>query len=167
VTGMVNMAGLGLGCQTAPITSGSLKVSGTWSAAADGTYMDASKTTGVQEVELPAACLTVSGFVTTCAKVSRPFKDTLGYATAECLDNAETGGCTCTTTIDQVGGLAVVSKASPDTGTYTATDGSLVMAFEQVPTEYSYCVASTTMAMTVTTVGKTGTVMGTMVLEKQ
>jgi hypothetical protein len=167
VTGEVNMAGLGLGCATAPITSGSLKVSGTWTAASDGTYMDSSKTTGEQVLELPASCLTVSGATTSCDRVARPFKDTLGYATATCVDNAETEGCTCTTTIDQQGGLAVVSKKSPDTGTYAVTGGSLVMTFEQVPTEYSYCVAATTMAMTVTTVGKTGTVMGTIVLEKQ
>lgn len=167
VSGVVNMMGLGLGCPTGEITSGSLTVSGTWTAAADGSFTDNSQTKGVQKIELPPSCLTVSGFVTTCDRVSDPFGSTLGYASVMCVDNAETGGCSCDATIDQKGGLALVSLASPDAGKYTATGQSLVMTKEKVDTAYDYCVAENTLTLALMTVSKAGSVMGPIVLQKQ
>jgi hypothetical protein len=167
VSGVVDMMGLGLGCPTGEITSGSLTVTGTWTADAEGNFTDNSQTKGVQKIELPPACLTVSGFVTTCDRVSDPFGSTLGYASVTCVDNDETGGCSCDATIDQKGGLALVSLASPDAGKYTATGQSLVLTKEKVDTAYNYCVAESTLTLALMTVSKTGSVMAPIVLQKQ
>jgi hypothetical protein len=161
------MMGLGLGCPSGQITSGSLQVTGTWTADACGMYTDNTTTTGQQTIELPPSCLTVSGFVTTCDRVSDPFGDTLGYDSVTCVDNEETQGCTCQATIDQQGGLGLVSFFPPATGSYTATGNSLVTTAEATDTEYSYCIAGNTMTLTLETLGKTGTVMGSIVLQKQ
>ena len=167
VTGQVDMAGLGLGCQSGEITSGSLQVTGTWTADTCGMISDNTRTTGEQEIELPPSCKMVSGFVTTCDRVSDPFGDTLGYASVTCVDNAETGGCTCSATIDQEGGIGFVSVDASASGMYTTADNTLTTTVFGTDTEYAYCVSGNTLTMNVQTVSKTGTVMGPLVLEKQ
>ncbi len=167
VTGQVNMQGLGLGCQTGTITSGSLKITEGLTLGADGKFTDTTRLTGEQVLELPASCLTVSGATTTCDRVKDPFATTLGYKNVDCVDNEETGGCTCQAEIDQVGGLALVSLASPDKGSFKTEGGVLTLTNEGEDAEYNYCVADSTLAVTVKTVGKTGAVNGTIVLQKK
>jgi hypothetical protein len=167
LSGVVDMKGLGLGCQTGDITSGSMQIVETWVAAADGTLVDNTRLTGEQQLELGPACLTVSGFVTTCTRVSDPFADTLGYDSVECVDNPETGGCSCNAIIDQIGGLGKVFRRPEVEGNYAVDGASLVTTLDEEETEYAYCVAGDTLAMTLTTMSRIGTVTGPLVLKKQ
>jgi hypothetical protein len=167
LTGEVDMAGFGLGCTTASITSGSLQVSGTFTADAAGMFTDTTVTTGMQEIEMPPSCLTVSGTVTTCDRVGGPVQSSLGYATFSCVDNAETGGCTCNGTIDQEAGLAVATLRPPEAGTYTTADNVVTVVDGRYETQYGYCATSNALVLTVAAPGKTGTVTGAIVLEKQ
>src|SRR6185436_14209979 len=63
VAGNLDVSGFGLGCPTVTVT-GSLQVSGTWTANADGTYADNTTTTGDEQLTVPAECLNVSGTTT-------------------------------------------------------------------------------------------------------
>src|SRR5215831_1249994 len=51
VSGQVDLTLVGAGCPSAPVT-GSLQVTGTWTANADGTYMDDTTTTGQEQLTL-------------------------------------------------------------------------------------------------------------------
>ena len=166
VTGEVDMMGFGLDCTTASVTSGSLQVAGTWIANTDGTYSDNTTTTGEQEIELPPGCLEVSGTTTTCDDLDGSLRSSLGYDTLTCVDNSETGGCTCSGTFDQDGGLAFVAPGAPVGGTYATADNSLVTTAFGDSIEYSYCASENMLVMILETVGKTGTVMGPIVLLK-
>jgi hypothetical protein len=172
VGGMANLSSAGIGCVAAPAT-GWLTVSGTWSAMADGTYMDATTTTGDVVLELAKECLMISGFFGTC---DRLVLESAGLFGADpnapaCVDNAATEGCTCTFRVNQTGGMAAVSYEASSgqtaTGTYTAADNKVTVTAAPISTEYSYCVAGSTMTMTVDTVSNVGAVTGPIVLQKQ
>jgi hypothetical protein len=167
VTGQVDLTRMGIGCTTATVT-GTLHVTGTWTANADGTVSDNTTTTGDENLELPASCLNVSGTTTTCPKLARSFSS-LGLATATCADAASGGGCSCTATVEQSGGIAVVSTDATNSLTYTTASNVITTSDGLNQTPYSYCVAGSTLTMspqaTSTTSG--GTVTGTIVLQKQ
>ena len=91
--------------RSAPIT-GAIEVTGTWTATADGTYLDNTTTSGTESIELSSDCLSISGTVTTCSRISGPLS-VVGFAALTCTDNPDTGGCTCSGTIDQPGGVFV------------------------------------------------------------
>jgi hypothetical protein len=167
LAGEVDMAGFGLGCLTGSVTSGTMQVTGTWSADTTGMFTDATTTTGMQAVELPPDCLVVSGTVTTCDRVGGPVQSSLGYTTFECVDNPATMGCSCTGTFQQEGGLAVVSLRPLDEGTYTTADTMLTMTDGRNETQYAHCVAGNAMVLTLAAPGKIGTVMGSIVMSKQ
>ena len=165
VGGMANMMGFGLGCSSAPIT-GSLTVIGTWTAMPGGTYTDDTTTSGEEELELPPGCLTVSGTTTTCDALSSPLQ-AMGFASVTCIDNPATTGCTCSATVQQTGGLGVVSVDAAPSGVFTAMDNKLVTTAFGTDTEYSYCVSSSALTMTPQGMLKAGTVTGPIVLQKQ
>ena len=54
--------------------SGSLDVSGTWTANANGTYTDGTTTTGTAQLDLPAGCLMLSGTTIDCDGIGGPSK---------------------------------------------------------------------------------------------
>ena len=128
--------------------------------------MDDTTTSGEEVLELPAGCLTVSGTTTTCDELGSPLR-AMGFASATCIDNAATGGCTCTATVQQTGGMAVVSIDASTSGTFTTADNKLVTTAFQIDTEYSYCVSGNTLTMTPQGELKAGTVTGPIVLQKQ
>ncbi len=159
VSGDLDLSNLGLGCASALVT-GSLRVTGTWTANGNGTYSDNTTTTGTEIVELPTECLNVSGTRTTCERIGAPLS-AVGFASVNCTTNPATGGCTCPATIDQAGGIGVAPMYPSASGTYTTAGSVLtITAGEQ---EYSYCVSGTTLTMTPQSVGRTGTV----VLQRQ
>lgn len=166
ISGELDMMGFGLGCPSATVTSGSLQVTGTMTFNMDGTYADATTTTGEQVVELPETCLHVSGTVTACDRVGGPVRDSLGYVAFDCVDNTETGGCTCQATIEQEGGLALIGLDPFTEGSYMTMDTSLSLEGEDADTEYSYCVSEDTLVASFVTVGKVGTVEGPIVFKK-
>jgi len=163
VSGMANMSGFGLGCTQAPIT-GALQVTGTWAANADGTFTDGTTTKGDSKLELPASCLTVSGTTTTCDRLGGALQ-ALGYAEVTCTDAASGGGCSCAASVDQAGGLAIVSFGAAAKGTYTTADNMLTTAAGS-SNAYAYCVSGNQLVMTPQVTGTTGALTGTIVLVK-
>ena len=163
VNGMVDMAATGLACPSAPVT-GSLAVSGTWTADAAGTYMDATTTSGELMIELPEQCKSISGTTTTCDRV---VLGALGLDSIVCTDNTTTQGCSCTATVNQEGRPALIAIEHPMSGTYTTQGDRLVTTGDGRNTEYSYCVADNMLSMKLVTAGPVGTVTGTIVLQKQ
>lgn len=165
VSGMADMSGFGLGCTGAPVT-GALEVTGTWTANGDGSFTDGTTTAGDSTIELPAACLNVSGTTTTCDRLGGALQ-ALGYATVNCVNAASGGGCTCSATAAQTGGLAMLVFGAASSGTY-ATASELVTTSTPTgsTTDYAYCVSGDTMVMTPRTTGKTGALTGTIVFVK-
>jgi hypothetical protein len=171
--GMANLVPAGIGCTEAPIM-GSVTVSGTWTATADGMFTDNTTTVGQATLELAPECLMISGFAAECDRINL---DSGGLLNTVCVDNTQTMGCTCTVPIDQSGGLAAVSyEGSVDaasSGTYTAADNKVTTSVPSsspggvLETEYAYCVASTTLTMTVSTQTNAGVVTGPIVFQKQ
>lgn len=163
VSGVANMSGFGLGCTAAPVT-GTLRVAGTWTANGDGTFMDGTTTSGDSEIQLPAECLNVSGTTTTCDRLDGALQ-ALGYASVTCADAAG-GGCTCTATVQQTGGMAFVVFGAPASGMYTTSNSVLATAGRN-PREYSYCVEGNRLTLTPQGPSNVGTLTGTIVLQKQ
>ena len=113
VNGSVQAAWLGLDpttCTSVGI-SGSLSVSGTFTANANGTYTDGTTTTGSPVLNLAPGCLTLSGTKVDCGGIQR----TLSGST--CVSSSS-GGCTCTLDVNQMGGIGVISA---DRGRVTPT----------------------------------------------
>ena len=104
VTGGLDLASFGAGCATAPVT-GSLGVTGTWTANADGTYTDNTTTSGDEQFTLAPSCLVISSTPVTC-KGAGGLLTSLGYSSVTCVDAAG-GGCTCSATVQQNGGLGI------------------------------------------------------------
>jgi hypothetical protein len=164
VSGNADISGFGLGCTAAPIT-GALEVTGTWTANADGTFTDQTSTTGDSQITLPAACLNVSGTVTTCDRLGGALQ-ALGYASVTCADAASGGGCTCSASTEQMGGLAIVAVGAASRGTYTTANNVVTTSAGSSSNAYSYCVSGNTLVMTPQATGTTGMLTGTIVLVK-
>jgi hypothetical protein len=154
-----NMDGylLYLGCPNVPVT-GWLKVTGTWTANADGTYSDDTTTTGSMTFPLSPSCLTVSSAPVECSKMGSVFT-AAGWATAECETDAS-GQCNCSATADHAGGIGLVSPLPSKSGKYTTSDGGLEMEGTDETLDYSYCVSEDTLTLTPkpTSLALTGTV---------
>jgi hypothetical protein len=158
VTGEQDLSLIGLGCESAPVT-GSVQVSGTWTANANGTYSDNTITTGSEVIALPASCLQVSGVTVACQLVSGLLQ-VLGYALATCVPAAG-GACNCAGTIHQAGGLGLLSGDAQVSGTYK-TSGNGVTVDDGA--QYSYCVSGNRMAWSPQSASPTIT--GTIVFQK-
>jgi len=159
LTGYADMTGFGIGCASAPVTW-SLQVSGTWTAYSGGMYSDNTTTSGDEEIELPASCLTLSGATTTCQRMGEILR-AFGYAVVNCTF-AASGGCTCSAAILQTGGAGLLS-ADPSSGGRYATSGNVVTTEDG--TQYPYCVSGNTMTWTPQSTSPTTT--GTIVFQKQ
>jgi hypothetical protein len=163
VSGPVDMSSLGLGAVCDATVTGALEVAGTWTANADGTYSDGTTTSGTETIELTADCLSISGTTITCDRVDIPMA-AIGYAEVSCIDNPATSGCTCSTVIDQAGGLGLAPISPSDIGTYRVSGSRLtITAGEQ---EYDYCVHGTALGMIPVSTGRTGTLTGAVVLRR-
>src|SRR5450755_650213 len=142
VSGERNIEGISLGCVSAAVT-GSVQVSGSWIANADGTFTDQTVTTGQETMTLAADCLKVSGTTTTCDQVSGTIQG-LGYATLTCV-SAAGGGCSCAGTINHQGGVGLLSSDSVTSGNYTVANNAITTGTDgvsQQPLQFSYCAAS-------------------------
>ena len=156
----IGMAGLDpKSCKNVTVT-GSLNVSGTWTANSDGTYTDGTTTTGSEDLELPAGCLMLSGTTTTCEGIASPLQG-LGFSDVTCENAASGGGCSCTGTVQQSGLPGVVSFNAASSGNYTKSGNTLTI---DAATNYSYCVAGSNMTWTPQTTSPTTT--GTIVFSK-
>jgi hypothetical protein len=154
VSGNLDLMLVGAGCATAPVT-GSLQVTGTWTGNADGTYSDNTTTTGEEQFTLAPSCLVISSTQTDCPGAANIISS-LGYSAVTCTP-ATGGGCSCSATVHQAGGVGLVSNIASPNGNYT-TAGNLVTVDSQAP--YSYCASTSAMtwAPQTTTPLTTGTI---------
>ncbi|HYQ30080.1 MAG TPA: hypothetical protein VER04_22780, partial [Polyangiaceae bacterium] len=139
VSGELDLSLFGTGCAFVPVV-GQLQVSGTWTANADGTYLDNTVTTGDQQITLAKSCLVISSVPVTCDGAANLLIN-LGYSSFNCTP-ASSGGCDCSATVEQKGGLASVS-ASPLTGGSFTTSGNLITIMgDASDSKDAYCVAN-------------------------
>ncbi|HWA77212.1 MAG TPA: arabinofuranosidase catalytic domain-containing protein [Polyangiaceae bacterium] len=144
VSGVLDLASLGLGCKAGTI-SGSMSVTGTWSAKSDTSYQDGSKTTGTLNIGLPAECLFISGTTTDCPGISGPLKG-IGLADATCTPAAG-GGCSCVGKVDQSGSLGWPNSAPDKSGNWETANNVVTIDSKA---KFSYCVSGNTMTWTPT-----------------
>ena len=147
VSGERNVEAIGLGCLTMSV-KGTVNVSGSWIANADGTYTNKTITTGEEELTLVAKCREVSGTVTTCERLTGTIT-VLGYEKVTCVSTTE-GGCSCLGTINQQGGIGLLSGEQTG-GDYKVSNN--VIATGETPLtrevmQYSYCVSGNKMNWT-------------------
>ena len=158
VTGQLNLSNFfGQGCSSAQVT-GSLQVSGTWSANADGTYTDNTTTSGNEQIELVAACLSFSGTTITCDQVSGAVQ-AMGYASVSCTAAAG-GGCSCSATVEHPGALGLVSSDPSTSGNFTTASNVITIDSTNA---YAHCVSGHKMTWTPQTQSPTTT--GTVVFQ--
>lgn len=170
VVGSVNVAGLGIDmqCTEGMITAGTLQITGSLTFNADMTFTDATTMTGNVTFELGPRCLILSGTTTTCDGLESPV-GSVGFKSGSvmCTDNSTTMGCTCTGVIEQMRGFGYTSYDSGDNGTHMAMANEVALKWYGDPVDYSYCVAGSTLTMSLDSIPKTGTVDGPIVLQKQ
>ena len=142
VTGALDLSLVGAGCPTAPVT-GALHVTGTWTANADGTLSDGTTTSGDEQFTLAPSCLVISSTPVTCDGAASIIKN-LGYASLTCTATAG-GGCACAGTVQQTGGIGIVSVAPSTTGNYSTSGNTLTMTGDVGDTPYAYCVSGGTL----------------------
>jgi hypothetical protein len=143
IEGSVDISGLGVGCKTAA-AKGTLKVTGTYTANADGTYTDNTVTSGTETLELAKECLDFSGLHIECSGLDGPL-GAVGYSSITCTPAASGGGCTCAAVVQQTGGLGIVSIDPQKKGNYKTEANVLT---NDATTKYPYCVAGGTLTLT-------------------
>jgi len=130
-------------CKVASI-SGSLQVSGTWTANANGTYTDATTTTGTATVLLEAGCLMLSGTMVTCDGINSPLT-AVGFSDANCVNAPTGGGCVCTANVNHMGSIGWMTLDPQKSGNYTTSGNTLTM---DGAANYAYCVAGSELTLT-------------------
>jgi len=161
ISGELDLSLVGAGCPSVPVT-GSLHVTGSWTATGDGVYSDDTMTTGTEQFTLTPSCLIISSTPVTCDGAANIIKN-LGYASLACTSTSG-GGCDCTATIQQAGGLGLVSVAPVTGGNYTSSGNALTLTGDVGDTSYTTCVAGT--KLTLTPQSTKPSVAGTIVLDK-
>ncbi len=172
ISGIADLGGLGVGCEEGAI-SGEIEVTGNFTVNADGSISDNTSTSGEVNIELEPPCLNVSGTVTECSKIGIPLASA-GFDMVECVDSTTTtGGCTCTGTFTQSGGMGYILAFNATTsGTYTSANNTLTVsgtsyAANLETLDYSYCVDGNFNIVTPSSPTLLGETKGTIVLQKQ
>ncbi|HVY37094.1 MAG TPA: hypothetical protein VHM31_04145, partial [Polyangia bacterium] len=164
-SGERNIEAISLGCVTASVT-GTVQVSGSWVANANGTYTDQTTTTGEEKLSLAPKCLNVSGTTTDCESLPGTIQ-ALGYAKVTCA-SAAGGGCSCVGTINQRGGIGLLSSDPATNGDFQTSNGVIATGqdtFTQQPFQFSYCAGNGKMTWTPKVTNPT-TVTGSIVFQK-
>jgi len=158
VTGEVDLSLYGAGCASAPGT-GSLQVTGTWTAKANGTYYDDTTTSGDEQFTLAPSCLVISSTPVDCSGAASLLTG-LSYSSLSCPSTAD-GGCTCSGTVKQLGGIGWVSPSPSTDGDYTTSGNVITTSYGM---KYSYCVSGDKLTMTPQSTNPTVT--GTVVFQR-
>ena len=159
VSGQLDLqAAFGLSCSTGQIT-GSLMVTGTWTAKSDGTFVDGTTTKGTEHLSLGSECKILSKANVTCDRIGSVIAAYFDAAT--CTDSSS-GGCDCTLSVNQMGTMGVASVAPNTDGNYT-TGSNTIMITQDSSTTYSYCVSGNKLTVTPQSTG--ATMSGTIVLQ--
>ena len=160
VSGNLDPSLVGAGCSSVPVT-GDLQVSGTWTAVGNGTFTDNTMTTGTEQFALGPSCLIVSSTPVSCTGIAG-FIQLLGFSSLTCT-SAAGGGCDCSGTVQQPGGVGLPSPAPSTTGNYTTGANTLTVTGDSGDTKYSYCASAS--KLTLTPQSTTPTLTGTIVLQ--
>ena len=160
VSGNLDLSLVGAGCPTAPVT-GTLRVEGRWTAAMDGTVIDDTLTTGSEQFTLGPSCLIISSTPVTCDGAAGIIK-TLGFSSLTCSSVAG-GGCDCAGTVQQMGGLGLLSPAPSTSGNYSTAGNTLTLTGDIGDTTYTYCASGG--KLTVTPQSTSPALAGTIVLQ--
>jgi len=149
ISGSLDLSAIGAGCPSAVVT-GSLTATGTFTANANGTYVDHTSTSGDERFTLAPSCLVISSTQTDCDGAANIISS-LGYATVTCTP-VPGGGCDCAATVKQSGGAGWVSPFATENGNYVATGNQLTLD-DELP--YTYCASGDTMTWTPQTASPT------------
>ncbi len=141
VTGDLDVSLIGMSCPSLPVT-GFLQVGGTWTANPDGTVSDNTATVGTEQFTLAPECLEISSTPVDCDGAASVIT-ALGYSSVDCVASTS-GGCDCSATVEQSGGMGLVSYLASPRGNYTTSDDVLTTNV----TSYSYCVSGNTLTIT-------------------
>jgi len=142
----LSLVGTGPACQSTAIT-GSLQVTGTFTAKGDGTYTDDTTTTGTEQFALAPSCLSISSTPVTCPGAAN-LLTVLGYTSLTCTD-ATGGGCNCVGTVHQPGGMGLISVSPATNGTYTSSNNTLSLAAFPDDAHYPYCATGSALTLSV------------------
>lgn len=162
LSGALDPSTVGLTCTNAPVT-GSLLVTGSFTANADGTYADNTVTSGSEEFTLDASCLTLSSTLIDCRQAGIVVQG-MGFTEVNCED-APSGGCSCAGAVQQDGSMGLLDVWTAQDGTYTVSGTTVTLEGGFSPAPYSYCVSGDTMIFAPAT--KSPTTTGTIVLQRQ
>jgi len=144
VSGSVDVQALfGLTCTSGQVT-GTLQVTGTWTANADGTFTDGTMTTGSEVLTLGPECKTLSAAQVTCDRIGSVIAGGY-YDTVTCVDST-TGGCTCTGNVKQSGSIGIATTSPNTSGNFTT--GSNAITITSDSSKYSYCVSGNQLTLT-------------------
>lgn len=162
VTGVADLASLGLGCSTVPV-QGTLFVTGNFSVDAQGAVVDRTITAGNVRFSLPHPCLAVSGTIVECSRVAPVFQ-ALGYELAECSLIGDV--CECTASVNQAGTMGLVALVASTEGQAKADQQSFYVSTVDGTESYSYCANGRNLRVTPQGGGVRGTISGTVLLER-
>jgi len=147
LSGSLDLASAGLdprSCTSAPIT-GSLSVTGTFTTNADGTYTDDTTTTGSAQVELAAGCLLISGTTINCQGAAVAI-ESAGLGLSTCTPSAS-GGCSCTSTVNQKGGIGIPTPTPSTSGNHTSASNVVSLTTDSGDKAHAYCVSGTNLTL--------------------
>jgi len=149
VNGPLDIANAGLdpvACK-GPTISGSLNVTGSFSAVGTGTFTDATTTTGNLTILLPAGCLQLSGTTVNCSGINAPLGGGLGFDTTDCQP-AASGGCSCAVVVNHKGSAGLITPDVQENGNYKTDGNTLTLAVGIADAPYSYCSAGGKLTLT-------------------
>jgi len=137
VSGQLDLSVVGTGpdCKSTAVT-GTLQITGDVIFNGDGSYTDETVTSGTEQFSLGPACLSISSTPVTCSGAAN-LLSVLGYSSLTCTQAGN--GCNCAGTVQQTGGLAVVSVSPMTSGTYTNQNATLSLSSYPSDAKYSYC----------------------------
>lgn len=141
LSGDMDVSKAGLGCKTVPVT-GSLQVTGTWTAQPDGSYVDATLTKGSMTFPLAPSCMSVASTPVRCSDMGAVFM-ALGWTDTMCSQSGDQCFCKAQTTL--AGALGMPSPFAAERGGYAVSNNLLTVGKQA---QYSYCVASSKATLT-------------------
>jgi hypothetical protein len=145
VSGALDPTKVGLGCSSVPVT-GSLQVGGSLTINSNGTYSDDTLTSGTEQFTLAKSCLVLSSTPLGCDQAANVMQ-ALGFSQVTCSTTAD-GGCSCSGTVQQTGGIGQLSQAPATSNDYSTSGNLLTLTGDTANATYSYCVSGTKLTMT-------------------
>jgi hypothetical protein len=142
VKGTLNLRAFGASCDSTPIT-GTLSVTGTFTAKSDTTYTDNTMTTGTVQFPLDKSCLSISSTAVNCEMAAGQLQS-MGYSKLTCTTTASEG-CMCNGEMKQPGTAGLISPDPSSSGNWEVSGNTATM---DGINKYSICASATKMTWT-------------------